>query len=149
MSDVSALAEKLNPSFNNELKVSEDAQAIYVPAENIVRMMEILKTQYEYVMLADLSAVEYADRFEVVYHVMKLTDAQVVRIKVALPLENKPALPSIASVWKAADVQEREAFDLMGIRFSGHPDLRRILCPDDFVGHPLRKSYTVKPANRF
>ncbi|MCR4435221.1 MAG: NADH-quinone oxidoreductase subunit C [Clostridiales bacterium] len=148
MDNISVLIEKLNPSFDNALKLSDDGQAIYVPAECIVKLMDMLKNQYEYVMLADLSAVEYEDRYEVVYHVMKLTDAQDIRIKVALPLD-APTVPSIVDVWKAANVQEREAFDLMGIRFSGHPDLRRILCPDDFNGHPLRKSFNMKTVSRF
>jgi len=148
MNDIKELFETLNPAFNGALRLSDDGQSVYAPPESIPEVLALLKDQHEYVMLADLSAVEYEDRFEVVYHVMKLTDAGVIRIKAALPREN-PSLPSVTSVWKAADVQEREAFDLMGINFRGHPDLRRILCPDGFTGHPLRKSFSIKPVNRF
>ncbi len=148
MNNTNELHETLNIAFHGVLRLSDDGQSVDAPAESIPDVLKLLKDRYEYVMLADLSAVEYEDRFEVVYHVMRLTDAGVIRIKAALPREN-PSLPSITSVWKAADVQEREAFDLMGIDFQGHPDLRRILCPDGFTGHPLRKSFSVKPVSRF
>jgi len=148
MNSINELFETLNIDFHGELRLSDDGQSVYTPPESIPDVLALLKDRYEYGMLADLSAVEYEDRFEVVYHLMRLTDAHVVRIKAALPREN-PSLPSVTSVWKAADVQEREAFDLMGIDFQGHPDLRRILCPDGFVGHPLRKSFSLKPVSRF
>lgn len=148
MNNIYELYEILNTDFHGALRLSDDGQSVYAPPENIPDVLEMLKDQHDYVMLADLSAVEYEDRFEVVYHVMRLTDAAVIRIKAALPLEN-PSLPSITDLWKAADVQEREAFDLMGIDFQGHPDLRRILCPDGFNGHPLRKSFSLKPVSRF
>lgn len=148
MDDISLLLEKLNPSFDNALKLSDDNQAIYVNGENLIKLLQTFKNELDYVMLSDISAVDYEDRYEVVYHVTRMSDANDVRIKVALP-KKSPVVPSIINVWKAADVQEREAFDLMGIIFQGHPDLRRILCPDDFIGHPLRKSYSLKPVSRF
>jgi NADH-quinone oxidoreductase subunit C len=148
MSSASEIYETLNPDFHGVLRLSDDGQSVCAPPEIIPEVLKLLKDRHEYVMLADLSAVDYEDRFEVVYHVMRLTDADVIRIKAALPREN-PSLPSITDLWKAADVQEREAFDLMGIDFQGHPDLRRILCPDGFTGHPLRKSFSLKPVSRF
>jgi NADH-quinone oxidoreductase subunit C len=148
MSNTNAMYETLNLAFDGVLRLTDDGQSIYAPTERIPDVLKLLKERHEYVMLADLSAADYEDRFEVVYHVMRLTDADVIRIKAALPREN-PSLPSITDLWKAADVQEREAFDLMGIDFKGHPDLRRILCPDGFNGHPLRKSFSLKPVSRF
>jgi NADH-quinone oxidoreductase subunit C len=69
-----------------------------------------------------------------------ITDTREFAIRVVVD-RGDPVMPSVAHIWPTADWHEREAFDLMGIRFSGHPDLRRILCPDDWVGHPLRKDY--------
>jgi len=148
MSNTNELYEALNIHFDGVLRLSDDGESVYAPSGSITDVLELLKDQHGYVMLADLSAVDYEDRFEVVYHVMRLTDAGVIRVKAVLPRDN-PSLPSITNLWKAADVQEREAFDLMGIDFQGHPDLRRILCPDGFTGHPLRKSFSVKPVSRF
>lgn len=148
MVNMNELFEKLNQYFPGEIKLSDDGHAVYVNAESIAPVMKMLKNELEFVMLGDLSAVEYEDHFEVVYHVTRLSDAQDARIKVSLPQGN-PTLPSIVEVWKGADQQEREAFDLMGVRFEGHPDLCRILCPDDFNGHPLRKSFNLKPVSRF
>lgn len=148
MSNASELYETLNIHFDGVLRLSDDGESVYAPSGSIPDVLELLKDQHGYVMLADLSAVDYEDRYEVVYHVMRLTDAGVIRVKAVLPRDN-PSLPSITNLWKAADVQEREAFDLMGIDFQGHPDLRRILCPDGFTGHPLRKSFSVKPVSRF
>ncbi len=94
-------------------------------------------------MLLDVTAVDYlgrAPRFEVVYHLVATTSGARIRLKV--PLDGaEPALPSLVSVWPGANWLERETFDMYGIRFEAHPDLRRIYLYDEFEGHPLRKDY--------
>jgi NADH-quinone oxidoreductase subunit C len=93
--------------------------------------------------LSDLTAVDYlgrAPRFEVVYHLNSLAHRHRLRVKVPVP-EDDPWAHSVIDVWKAANWLEREAWDMFGIRFVGHPDLRRILMYEEFVGHPLRKDY--------
>ena len=95
--------------------------------------------------LAFVTAVDYPERglLELVYNLRSLTDNKNVILKVELPREN-PEISSVAVVWPAAEWHEREIFDLFGVKFSGHPDLRRILLPEDWQGHPLLKDY-VKP----
>ncbi|MEW6337891.1 MAG: NADH dehydrogenase (quinone) subunit D [Acidobacteriota bacterium] len=96
-----------------------------------------------FTLLADVCGVDYpgrADRFEAVYHLYSPVHRSRMRLKVPVP-ESDAVVPSVYSVWKAADWFEREAFDLMGIRFAGHPNLKRILCHPSFQGHALRKDY--------
>jgi NADH-quinone oxidoreductase subunit C len=120
---------------------------LLVSRERILEIMLFLRDdpalKYEFMM--DLTVVDYINevpRFEVVYHLYSLAHNHRVRIKARIPFEN-PAIGSICSVWKAANWFEREAYDLYGINFAGHPDLRRILLYPEFVGHPLRKDYPV------
>ena len=87
-----------------------------------------------------LSGVDYKDRFAVAYHLHSLEIGHRIGLKAFLPRE-APSLPSVDQVWPAANFQEREAFDLYGIVFEGSRDLRRILLPEDWEGHPLRKDY--------
>ena len=100
--------------------------------------------------LADLTAVDYSQypgdsgpRFEVVYNMISTVHHHRIRLKVRVP-EDDPQIDSVSSIWQTANWHERETYDLMGIRFSGHPDLRRILLPEDWEGHPLRKEYPLK-----
>jgi len=96
--------------------------------------------------LSDLCAVDFPERelrFEVVYNLYSLAHQHRIRIKTRLP-ENELSVDSVVSVWKAADWFEREAFDLFGIEFRNHPDLRRLLLPDNWKGYPLRKDYPLK-----
>lgn len=98
-------------------------------------------------MLMDLTGVDYLGvkepRFEVVYHFYSLSKNHRVRIKAALD-EEAPSLPSVSSLWSSALWMEREAYDLYGIVFEGHPDLRRILMYPEFEGYPLRKDYDME-----
>jgi NADH-quinone oxidoreductase subunit C len=104
------------------------------------------KTYFDF--LSCLSGVDYgieANRFGVVYHLASIPYQTQLTLKVSREnnrdLENLPSFPTISSVYRAADWHEREAFDMIGIFFDGHPDLRRILVPDDWDGYPLRKDY--------
>jgi NADH-quinone oxidoreductase subunit C len=100
--------------------------------------------------LSDLTAVDYSrypddpgPRFEVVYNLISTLHRHRIRLKVRLP-ESDPRVDSVAAIWHTANWHERETYDLMGIVFDGHPDLRRILLPEDWEGHPLRKEYPLK-----
>jgi NADH-quinone oxidoreductase subunit C len=95
--------------------------------------------------LSNISGVDYPKRnvIEVVYHLYSYRHRHPFVLKVEA-LRDDPVLPSVASLWSHADWQEREVFDLLGVRFDGHPDLRRILMPEDWPGHPLRKDF-VEP----
>ena len=100
--------------------------------------------------LTDLTAVDYSrypddagPRFEVVYNLISTAHRHRIRLKARVP-EEDPRIASVTSVWNTANWHERETYDLMGIKFDGHPDLRRILLPEDWDGHPLRKEYPLK-----
>lgn len=118
-----------------------------VLAELARELKENRETQFD--LLLDVCGVDYPDRdqrFEAVYHLYSIPRGARLRLKVPLS-EADPVVPSMVPVWKAADWFEREAYDMFGLRFTGHPNLRRILCHDAFQGHPLRKDYD--PARRW
>jgi len=102
-----------------------------------------LKYDQKFVRLSTVTAVDRypaEPRFEVVYHLHSIERNERVRLKCRLD-GGQPEIDSVTSVWRSANWYEREVFDLFGIRFAGHPDLRRIMLPDDWEGHPLRKDY--------
>lgn len=92
--------------------------------------------------LADITAIDWKNRIEVVYQLTALASNVRIALRVDLD-ENKPEVDSVTSVWKGANYQEREVYDLMGVVFKNHPDLRRILLPEGWDGHPLRKDYVI------
>ena len=145
--DRQALVGELNQKFGDCAEIFEDNtnQSIKVKPEKIVEVMKELRDnpKYELNLIMNLSSVDYPENFTVVYHLNSLTYLHKLTVKVELDKAN-PQVPSIASVWKAADCMEREVYDLMGIGFTGHPNLKRILLSDDFVGHPLRKDFKLK-----
>jgi NADH-quinone oxidoreductase subunit C len=118
---------------------------VVVDAARIVDVMRFLRDErdVEFDMLSDLTAVDHLGeepRFELVYHLYSTTRNHRVRVKARVP-ETPCQIESIVEVWPAANWMEREAWDLYGIRFRNHPDLRRILLYEEFEGHPLRKDY--------
>jgi len=123
-------------------------EIIFLSREGMLETFRILKEdpQLDFNFLMDITAVDYLGkktlRFEVVYQLYSLSHSRGLRVKVALP-EEELEVPSLTSLWKSADWLEREAWDMFGVRFQGHPDLRRILLYEEFQGHPLRKDYPI------
>ncbi|GGH17406.1 NADH-quinone oxidoreductase subunit C [Sphingobacterium alkalisoli] len=124
-------------------------KALIIHPTSLVNICSWLRDNptYYFDFLANITAVDYHPeaKFAVVYHLTSIPYQKQLTLKVFIAndrtVENLPEIPSVRMVWKTADWHEREAFDLMGVYFSGHPDLRRILLPDDWKGYPLRKDY--------
>ncbi|GBD14343.1 NADH-quinone oxidoreductase chain 5 [bacterium HR25] len=104
--------------------------------------------ELDFKFLSCLTAVDRLDHFEVVYHLQSLRLNQMGVLKVRLWDRENPVVHSVTPVWLGAGLQEREAYDLMGIRFQGHPDLRRLFLWEGFPGHPLRKDWLAMPGQR-
>lgn len=124
-----------------------DATAVVRP-EWLFRVMEFLKkdARLSFNVLVDMTAVDYMGReprFDVVYHLLSQSRNLRLRIKVRVS-EGESAVSSLCPLWGAANWLEREVWDMFGIRFTGHPDLRRILLYEEFQGHPLRKDYPIR-----
>lgn len=121
---------------------------VVIGREHALEIFQALRDRPElaFDMLIDLTAVDYlgkAPRFEVVSHFYSLTHNHRLRVKIRVP-EDEPWVQSLSDVWKSANWLERECWDMFGIRFVGHPDPRRILMYEEFIGHPLRKDYPVE-----
>lgn len=111
----------------------------------LVSVMHDIKLELGFDMLLDITSVDHMGsdpRFEIVYHPYSLTHHRYLRIKTSVG-EKNPELPTLCNIWKAADWHEREIFDMMGIRFIGHPDLRRILMWEGYPHYPLRKEFPL------
>ena len=126
--------------FRNELN-------LMVKREYITEIAGFLKENKEldFNFLSDLCGVDRVEMngvFEVVYHLYSINNKHRVRLKVPIP-GNDPCVSTVTDVWNTANWHEREAYDMFGIKFDGHPDLRKILTPEDFEGHPLRKDYPL------
>jgi NADH-quinone oxidoreductase subunit C len=129
----------------HDLVLDEAVPCIVVPAAVIrdvaLQLRDDAVTQFDYLMC--LSGVDNNDgTLGVVYHLDSMKLRHKVTLKVVIP-SDRPSLPTVEKVWRTADWHEREAYDLVGVVFEGHRDHRRILLPDDWEGHPLRKNYQV------
>jgi NADH-quinone oxidoreductase subunit C len=145
-----ALARLLdwNAASVTEAKFDRDEMTIFVDRPYLREACALLRDNpdFPFNFLSDVTCVDLypsEPRFEVVYHLLSIAKKDRVRLKVRLDGAS-PVVESITSVWPAANYFEREVFDLFGIRFTGHPYLRRIQMPEDWEGHPLRKDYPVE-----
>ncbi|MBM3166303.1 MAG: NADH-quinone oxidoreductase subunit C [Chloroflexi bacterium] len=136
------VAKKLGEVFPGAV-VASDKVAIVVDSQSLYKVAEYLKNTagFEFDYLANLAAVDYVDYFEVVYHLTSLKNNHSLVLKTRCYGREKLIVPSVYSLWRTADYQEREAFDLMGITFTGHPNLKRLFLWEGFEGHPLRRDY--------
>jgi NADH-quinone oxidoreductase subunit C len=126
-------------------KLERDEVTLEIAPAKIASVCGFLKYDQKFVRLSTVTAVDrypFEPRFEVVYHLQSIERQLRIRLKCRLAGEN-PEIESVTSVWAGANWYEREVFDLFGITFLNHPDLRRIMMPDDWTGHPLRKDYPV------
>jgi NADH-quinone oxidoreductase subunit C len=138
-------AVKALADLATDAKFDRDELTITVTRESIIAACEALK-QNGYNFLEDVTAVDWypsEPRFQIVYHVLSFSRKERVRLVVRLDSDSA-SLDSITAVWPAANFYEREIFDLFGVHFGGHPNLRRIMMPEDWNGHPLRKDYPVE-----
>jgi len=136
------VGSRLSVSFPGAI-AEASGEAVLVKSEAILDIAGYLKKspELDFDYLNHITCVDYFDYFELAYQVTSTRHNHSLVIKARCYDRGKPALPSVVSVWRGADFQEREIYDLMGIRFEGHPNLKRILLWEGFEGYPLRKDY--------
>lgn len=142
--------EDLKQEFKEKIKeisVEFGDEVVAVDSAFLLDIAKFLKNApYAFTMLLDLTCVDFKDqkeRFQMVYHLFSLSNNLRLRLKTPLP-EKEPFIDSLTPLWKNANWLEREVYDMFGIQFRGHPDLRRIFMYDGFKGHPLRKDYPLR-----
>jgi NADH-quinone oxidoreductase subunit C len=134
-----------NPEALADARWDREELTLTIPREEIVGAgLAVQKAGYNF--LEDVTAVDWypaTPRFQISYHIVSHTHKERIRLRVMLD-EASPAVQTITSVWPSANYYEREVFDLFGVRFDEHPNLRRIMMPEEWSGHPLRKDYPVE-----
>ena len=142
---IAAAVEAFDADAITAGKFDHKELTLEIAPSKIVSVCGFLKYDQSFVRLSTVTGVDRypaEPRFEVVYHLHSVERNERVRLKCRLPGAD-PVIESVTSVWRSANWYERETFDLFGIRFINHPDLRRIMMPDDWEGHPLRKDYPI------
>ena len=136
------LADHIDQAHPNSVLDSDDTAVWIDPAS----LLKIGRTVYDdpdldFQFLTSVSAVDYIEYFELVYHLLSMRKNHSAVIKTRVFDREAPSVPSVIDVWRGADLQEREIWDLMGVSFDGHPNMKRVLLWEGFEGHPLRKDY--------
>lgn len=136
------VAPKLEQKFPDSI-IESNKDSLLVKSESLFELISFLKTtpEFEFNYLNTITAVDYSDYFEVVYHLTSMEHNHSLVIKTRCYGRENLVVPSIASLYKGANPQEREIYDLMGISFEGHPNMKRMFLWEGFQGHPLRKDY--------
>ena len=137
----SEIEDILSSSFNNQIE-SLGNDYVQISNENTLDIFNYLKIEQKYELLSSVTSVDRISHFEVVYHLTSLQKNESLVIKINCG-EGRidPKVKSVISVWRGAELQEREIYDLMGIMFEGHPNMKRLLLWENFEGHPLRKDF--------
>lgn len=145
LADIVATVKDKFPGVTD--RASADHPAIDVPMSSLVAVLTQLRDSGEFDLLADLTAIDWAEgtapRFAVVYHLFSTDRHEYLRVASACESATEPVAPSVVGLWPAANWHERECYDMFGIKFDGHPDLRRILMWDGYPGFPLRKEFPL------
>jgi NADH-quinone oxidoreductase subunit C len=144
---VKKIKEKF-PEAVSDVKTFRDELTLYIERDSISMVAKYLRDndELDFDFLSDLCGVDRIssdNAFEVVYHLYSIKRNHRVRLKAQIPA-SKPTISTVTDIWKTANWHEREAYDMFGIVFEGHPSLERILTPDGFEGHPLRKDYPLR-----
>ena len=136
------IANKLEEQFPGSV-VESSQESVVVKSDSLLTVASFLKAtpSLDFNYLTSITAVDYYDYLEVVYHLTSLEHNHSLVVKTRCYGRENPVVPSVVSLWRGADFQEREIYDLMGISFDGHPNLKRIFLWEGFPGHPLRKDY--------
>jgi NADH-quinone oxidoreductase subunit C len=136
------IAKKIGEVFSEAVTDSAES-TIVVDSQYLYKVAEYLKNTDDYAFdyLINLTSVDYVDYFEVIYNLVSIKYNHSLTLKTRAYDREKPTVPSVVSLWRTADYQEREIYDLMGITFEGHPNLKRLFLWEGFPGHPLRRDY--------
>jgi NADH-quinone oxidoreductase subunit C len=136
------IASKIGEAISQTV-ISVADSSITVKSQQLFQVAKFLKETpgLEFDFLVNISGVDYLDYIEVVYHLVSLKHNHSLVLKTICPDRDKPVVPSVVSLWRGADFLEREGYDLVGVRFDGHPNLKRIYLWEGFQGHPLRRDY--------
>ncbi len=140
--DVGELARHIQAAYPDSVE-DQTASHLWIKAPLIADVCRYLKEEPELKLeyLNSISAVDYIDHFELIYLMTSFEFNHSVFLRARVPGRGEPEVPSVIGIWPGADYQEREIWDLMGVRFDGHPNMKRILLWEGFPGHPLRKDF--------
>lgn len=141
---IQEIARKFPASVKEVVEYAGETTLVVEPGQ-AKAVLRFLRESAGFNYLADISSAHWPDegRIDVVYLPRSLKTGEQLRVRVPLPAEN-PAIETVSDIWRTADWLEREVYDLMGVQFGGHPNLSRILLPEDFEGYPLRKEYPME-----